>query len=109
MVDQVEAAYSSEQNQRIAELEREKQMYINSTDRLTARVKELEAKLAKASEAFDAASRAFTACDIKRYNRIKELETENAHLLECLNEIEQETIDPAIQRIAWKGLGLEEK
>jgi chromosome segregation ATPase len=34
-----------DRDKRIAELEREKQMYVNSTERLTARVKELEAEL----------------------------------------------------------------
>jgi chromosome segregation ATPase len=47
------------------------------------RIAELEYKIAKASEAFDAASRAFAACDIKRYNQIKELKAELAKVNEA--------------------------
>lgn len=64
------------------------------------RIAELEYKIAKASEAFDAASRAFTACDIKRYNRIKELEAELAKVNESgevlhakYSELEDELAD----------------
>ena len=69
-----------EKQERIAELEREKQMYINSTDRLTARVKELEAELAYRyrRHAADVEKRDRKIAELRK--DIKRLETNNSNL-----------------------------
>ena len=69
-----------EKQERIAELEREKQMYINSTDRLTARVKELEAELAYRyrRHAADVEERDRKIVELRK--DIKRLETNNSNL-----------------------------
>jgi hypothetical protein len=64
------------------------------------RIAELEYKIAKASEAFDAASRAFTACDIKRYNRIKELKAQLAKTMDSAQRVFHE-----VEQTLGKALG----
>jgi hypothetical protein len=81
---------------RIAELVRERQMYINYAERLLVRTKELERELITASEAF-------AVKDIARYNRIKELEVElrNFEFDSPLNVAQGESIiQAAARRIA---------
>jgi hypothetical protein len=73
-----------EYRKRITSLEREKQMYINSTDRLTAQVKELEAELVQCRKDLSAA----TVDEVKFRNKWADATADNARLRGSLKRLE---------------------